>query len=187
MKTNKIIISKKSFEETVEDEALNFNSDYSERVNSIEAKKTNISLDKKVVSKPMHKRNNSRNSRNSRNSTKESPINLSIFQQSTSSLLDLVESLKEKLNLYESEIRGLIDEKIEMQITINNLQMNNIKKNTHNENTNYKSFSDEYIERKDFKIIDENINRQKELLEKNFSILNENIGNIICNDEINNV
>ena len=103
--------------------------------------------------------------------------------------MELVESLKEKLSLYETEIRGLIDEKIEMQITINNLQMNNLKKPNRNENTNAKKHIDN--EKKLFNInvdtIDENINRQKKLLEENFSILNETIGNIITYDEIQNV
>ena len=41
------------------------------------------------------------------------------------SLIDLVNSLKDKISVYESEIHSLLDEKVRMQIEINNLMLIN--------------------------------------------------------------
>ncbi len=179
---------KKSFEESNEDEVCNFNSD---EVITESKKTTSTSMERKLVSKPVQKRNNSRNSRNSRNSTKESPRNLSISiinQNDKNSLIELVDSLKNKLNLYETEMRGLIDEKIQMQITINNLQMNTLKKSARSDisgstsNRKASSNADLPAINKELKVLGDNINRQKKFIESNNSILDETIENIELNE-----
>ncbi len=187
------MLTKKSFEESIDDEVCNFNSDISEVGNNESQKKQmSTSIERKLASKPIHKRNHSRNSRNSRNSTKESPRNLSIsiIQQNGNNLVDLVESLKNKLSVYESEMRSLIDEKIQMQITINNLQMNTLKKSSRSDcsgsSSNRKaSNTDLPAINKELKILGDNINRQKKLLETNDTSLDETLGNIELNDYYN--
>ena len=65
------------------------------------------------------------------NNTSKIPQNSKSSQLSTDhsemNLQELVTSLKEKISLYESEIQSLIDEKLRMQIEINNLQLINCK------------------------------------------------------------
>lgn len=56
-----------------------------------------------------------------------------------SPLISLVDSLKEKLEFYENEVKSLIDEKIQMQMTINNLQMSQMRKSTNNSRNSGKS------------------------------------------------
>ena len=65
---------------------------------------------------------------NSKSKTKK---NLTESSIKNSNLIELVESLKEKINVYDNELRNLIEEKIQMQIQINTLQLNsyqNMKK-----------------------------------------------------------
>ena len=44
-------------------------------------------------------------------------------------LIELINSLKEKNSVYEKDIESVIDEKLEMQIEINNLKLSKIKSN----------------------------------------------------------
>ena len=46
---------------------------------------------------------------------------------SNMNLIELINSLKEKIAVYEKDIENLIDEKLEMQIEINNLKLDKIK------------------------------------------------------------
>lgn len=194
MKSSKIL--RKSFEESIDHEVCNFNTEISE-VNNSERKLTSISMDRKLSTnnnnnKAVQKRNNSRNSRNSRNSTKESPRNLSISiiqnnKNNNNSLSELVVSLKQKINIYESEIRSLIDEKIQMQIQINNLQMNNLKKSSRSDISGSSSnrkvgYNDIAGLNKELRNMGEHIARQKKLIESNNTILDETLGNMNNND-----
>ena len=89
------------------------------------------------------------------------------------SLLDLVNSLKEKITLYETEIRNLLNEKIRMQIEINNLMlMNNCNKDLKSQ------FISSNKENKDNLIIElnkHNINEQQSTLNKELNNLNNAI------------
>ena len=123
MKTAKLASNlKKNFEENNEDDICNFNSfasDKSERNND-----QNTPIKSKSKSK---KRKNS----HSRVSTKESQSlnvsNANGLSNQNQIMSDLVDSLKEKILIYENEMRNLIDEKVQMQLMINNLQLNNYK------------------------------------------------------------
>jgi hypothetical protein len=184
MKTKTI---KKSFE--LEDDMCNL---YSE----IEKNKNILPKELKGFTKSNSKRSNSRNnsSRISRGSTKDSPMNLSVSNQkdiSGSNLMDLVDSLKYKLSLYENEIRLLLDEKVQMQITINNLQMAKRKVNKSqsriSRDGNDVSSADLVVSKPNnnnvvkeglnhqLKILDENIQRQRNLIEQNYSILEDTV------------
>ena len=49
-------------------------------------------------------------------------------------LIELINSLKEKNSVYEKDIESVIDEKLEMQIEINNLKLDKIKSNKNKSN-----------------------------------------------------
>lgn len=80
--------------------------------------------------------------KSSKNSFRDSGCNLDPVPAAAaaqSPLLSLVDSLKEKLEFYENEVKSLIDEKITMQMTINNLQMQQMRKSTNNSRNSAKS------------------------------------------------
>jgi len=108
-------------------------------------------------------------------------------------LIDLVDNLKEKLTLYENEIRSLIEEKVQMQVQINSLQLNsyqNLKKSgkfkksgdfmLHSidsaSNQNHIEETNQGL-KSELNNLNEQITRQKRLLDQNFSILNDTIKN----------
>lgn len=70
--------------------------------------------------------------KSSKNSLRDSAFNLEPSATMQSPLLSLVDSLKEKIEFYESEVKSLVDEKITMQMTINNLQIQQMRKSTNN-------------------------------------------------------
>jgi hypothetical protein len=214
MKSNKVMI-KKSFEENYEDEICNFNSfttensELAKHNNTKDLKSRNSSKDKSEGNKTNKKK---KKSVASRVSTREShslnlSTNNSILLQNNS-VHELIESLKEKINIYEGEIRSLLDEKIQMQLTINNLQLsnyNNLKKSSgrgkdksvssSNQNSMIKStespleLNKYYIQeasglKRELNNLESNIQRQKMLLEQNYSILDETID--ITNSNSNN-
>ena len=49
------------------------------------------------------------------------------IDHSNMNIMELINSLNEKIQFYEKEIENLIDEKLKMQIEINNLQLENFK------------------------------------------------------------
>jgi hypothetical protein len=165
------------------------------------------------MEKDKEKRRSSR--KNSKNSIKDSSFNK---ENPQSPLLALIESLKEKLKFYENETRSLVDEKIQMQMTINNLQIQQMKKTSrnlkskentinttsNNNNSNISKEKEREFDNKILRISQEsifdvnnsvnknnaynsiidinkindnynNLKRQKDLLEKNKSFLEETI------------
>ena len=58
-------------------------------------------------------------------SQKKKEIKKEKIDHSNMSLQELISALKDKISIYESEIQSLIDEKLRMQIEINNLQLIN--------------------------------------------------------------
>ena len=109
-----------------------------------------------------------------------------ILDHSNLSIIDLVNKLKEKLLIYENEIQKLIDEKIKLQLEINNLQLtiaknkkkNQISENSNNNNDNNlvslidintKLIKDNNEMKKELDLLKELIDKQKILIE-NLSI-----------------
>jgi hypothetical protein len=247
MKTNKNTntnLVKKSYEENLEDDICNFNSYISDKSENY----ISISANTPSKNKNLHNSYNTTNNHNvSKKSRKNSISKLSSTKDSqflnlsnngntntiNSSLFELVDSLKDKISLYENEIRNLIDEKVQMQMTINSLQMtsySNIrKKSNHNSksidskkdlkdmkdlnnskeviSSNILSKSnDSVLElnkhfvheasglKRELKNLNSNIERQKQLLEQNESILDETIidgengnGNLLIKNDLVNV
>jgi hypothetical protein len=200
MKSTKKSI-KKSFEENLED-MCNFNC--SEKSDAEAEKNIFKRMFSSTNKKSQGKRKNSYS--NSRVETKES-LSLSYSVQGNnshiqkdSSLLEIVSSLKDKLQIYEEEIRSLLDEKVQMQVTINNLQIQSYNSNkkslsvSQNKLSNSLTKSNEsalelnkhYMQeasglKKELKTLDNHIQKQKNLLEQNYSILEETVEN---NDEL---
>ena len=98
---------------------------------------------------------------------------------SNMSLNELIISLKEKLKLYESEIVKLIDERLKMQVEINNLQLENMKLKKNNENINKEEIVDNRLIEINAEIIKQNENLKNELdnLNKNIQIQKSNLEN----------
>ncbi len=98
---------------------------------------------------------------------------------SNMSLNELIISLKEKLKLYESEIVKLIDERLKMQVEINNLQLENMKLKKNNENINKEEIVDNRLIEINAEIIKQNENLKNELdnLNKNIQIQKSNFEN----------
>lgn len=216
MKSMKAIV-KKSFEENLEEDMCNFNNTQSSDNSDIVPKKNCTPNKSRNGSKDKEKGSGSKGknkrlaTNNSRVSTKEShSLNISNGNLSMdakvdpSGVLALVESLKDKLNIYEGEIRNLIEEKVQMQLTINSLQLaqyNSTKKSKKdNSNSQHSMHSPvhnslikssesavelnkHYIQeasglKRELKNLDNNIQRQKNLLDQNYSILEETCDNI---------
>ena len=90
------------------------------------------------------------------------------------SLIDLVNSLKDKISVYESEIHSLRDEKVRMQIEINNLMLIN----NYNKDLNKKFLSSKDEQFKDNQLIELNkqiANEQPYGLKKEMNYLNNAI------------
>lgn len=90
-------------------------------------------------------------------------------------MAQLVDSLKNKIKVYESEIINLIDEKVKMQTEINNLQLANCKSSNElmNSSTNktecVKELNKQYIQessglKDELKTLEETITKQKDLI-----------------------
>jgi hypothetical protein len=174
---------KKSFEQ--EDDICNLFSEAEKQKNFIP---NNLERRLQKSAKRSNSRNN--NSRISRNSTKDSPMNLSVSQTTGNPnvLVELVESLKDKLALYENEIKSLLDEKVQMQMTINNLQMTRGKKNSKSgsisNNESVAELNKQYVREvsglnHQLKSLDENIQRQRNLIEQHYSILDDTNTDIV--------
>jgi hypothetical protein len=178
---------RKSFE--LEDDICNLYSEAEKNKNVIPNHNSMIKL-QKSASKRSNSRNN--NSRISRNSTKDSPMNLSVQTGGNTNLLELVDSLKDKLALYENEIKSLLDEKVQMQLQLNNLQLTARKKGRSSSISNNESIAElnkQYVREasglnKELKVLDENIQRQRNLIEQNYSILDDTITDQRVNNEI---
>lgn len=91
------------------------------------------------------------------------------------SLAQLVDSLRNKIKIYEGEIITLIDEKIKMQTEINNLQLANCKSsnefmnNSSNKNECVKELNKQYIQessglKDELKSLEESISKQTDLI-----------------------
>jgi hypothetical protein len=106
---------KKAFEETNEEEICNFNFYASDK-----SEKTSAKM------KPSLKK--------SRKNSRVSSLNVSVNtnhtnnNQPSGNIFELIDSLKEKLSIYENEMKELIEEKVQMQMTINNLQISSFKR-----------------------------------------------------------
>ena len=122
---------------------------------------------------------------NSKSKTKK---NLTESSTKNSNLIELVESLKEKINVYDNELRNLIEEKIQMQIQINTLQLNSyqnmkksgnkiIKTGDHLTLSNDSNYNDEKNTglRNELNNLNNNLVKQRKLLDQDFSILNNTI------------
>ena len=98
---------------------------------------------------------------------------------SNMSLNELVISLKGKLKNYETEIVKLIDDKLKMQMEINNLQLENMKLKKNNENINKEEIVDNRLIEINAEIIKQNENLKNELdnLNKNIQIQKSNLEN----------
>jgi hypothetical protein len=175
------INNKKYLEENIDEDICNFDSFTSEKSDANDRKnlKENLSKNKN------NKSNISKKKISSRVSTKESITNLSNCQANQNGLLDLIESLKDKITAYENDMRALIDEKIQMQITINNLQMKNYNQMRKSTKSELIASSESIVEinrnymqevtglNKELKVLNENIERQKQIIGLDHSILNE--------------
>jgi len=150
----KSIKLKKVYKEKIQDEICNFNPnsinisdtpDTRTRENTIENTNNNINFTNnhnsffqaKTKNRLSNKSSSSREreicKKTSRKSSKNSKNSFSnLDPPGNSPLMLLVDSFKEKINFYENEMRNLIDEKIQMQMTINNLQIKQMKKCTNN-------------------------------------------------------
>lgn len=131
---------------------------------------------KENFSKSKNKKKNNKNS-SSRTSTKES-VNMSSPSlnkangdiSSNSQILELIESLREKIGIYQQEIGNLLDEKVQMQMTINKLQESNYsQKASSTPAKNTEEINNE------LDVLNTHIQRQKKILDKDHSILNETI------------
>lgn len=191
---------KKSYEDNHDDDVCNFESYIQDKCEQPEKVHKNLkeNLTKTISSNKSGKNNRSKSRQHSRVSTKDSVTHSN--NNNHSSLIELVDSLKDKINIYEREIRSLIDEKVQMQMTINNLQMSNFKelrkssKSGNSKDEMLKStesiaqISKEYIQevsglKKELKTLTSNIERQKEILNINHSVLDESV---IGDNTINN-
>ena len=209
---NKIMI-KKSYEEYLEDDLCNFNSMASDKSEKNEKSKHNHNKKSRGHSKSrISTKNDSFNlSTNNANNSQNENANI---VPNMNSLLEMIDQLKEKINIYENEIKGLIDEKLQMQLTINNLQIVSYKKskggspnksqrnldiNTSEKSNSLGKSNESAIElnklffqeasgmRKELKVLNENVERQKNLLDKNNSFLDETTLDQINLDSINDV
>lgn len=139
-KTNYPTMSvKKSYEETLDDDICNFNlSDKSDgKLDTYNSNKIQNQLQKSNFKKNSSGKKSKRNSK-----TGLSSLNVSENTHHTSNylptitltegdksnavggnIMELIDSLKDKISLYENEIKNLIEEKVQMQLTINNLQL----------------------------------------------------------------
>lgn len=186
------IAVKKAYEENQDDDVCNFESYINDRSDQPEKTSKNLKENLKIVETPEKhgKKSKSKPRKGSRVSTKDSYTNS--IQTNHSGLYELVDSLKDKINIYEREIRNLIDEKVQMQMTINNLQMTNyreLRKSSKSGNSKEKDdllkstesialISKEYIQevsgiKKELKTLNSNIERQKQILDINSSLLDE--------------
>lgn len=142
---NKSIQSKKVFQEKNCDEICNFNP---KSLNQIEGPETGtrentFDLNSNNYNSFVKEKGFNRSKNNNRSSSKDREKNRKPSRQSSknsfkdsnteiafqSPLLELVDSLKEKINFYENEVKMLIEEKIQMQMTINNMQIQQMKSN----------------------------------------------------------
>ena len=137
MKTNsKQIKTQKSFEEYKEDGLCNYQggntidlSDEKTNPGTAKSRNTLATKSEEKSKNELSAKKKTGSKKSSRKNSAQSNENIKIYTNST--VLELVDSLKEKLNLYENEIRCLIEEKVEMQVQINSLQLNsfqNLKK-----------------------------------------------------------
>jgi len=156
---HKTIQNKKIFEEKLQEEICNFNPQVFNTYEAHESGRTrentmentnnnsnalnNNSLIKDSIFNTKSKkkglnrsssREREKGKKSSRKSSKNSlrDSNSMNEPQAQSSILTLVDSLKEKIEFYENEMRNLIDEKIQMQMTINNLQIQQMKMSSNN-------------------------------------------------------
>ena len=94
--------------------------------------------------------------------------------------LDLINLLKEKLKVYEKDIENLIEEKLVMQIEINNYQMEKLKKNQINSNLMNNSENINKIIELNNQLKQQNldmkneINKLNSIIEKQKEIINNN-------------
>jgi hypothetical protein len=184
MKSTKL--SKKSYEENLNDDLCNFNSYLSEKSdcknNSLRGKSGKISR-KNSSSKASTKDSHSLNVSSISNLGIQSYPNIS-------NLLELIDSLKDKVSMYETEIGNLLDEKVQMQMMINNLQISSFSRNKKETSKDYNSMkksSDTASElnkffvqeasglKKELKIMNDNIEKQKKMLGIDNSILDQTI------------
>ena len=193
MKTTNSKLVKTSFEENNEICNYQFGQNYSDlsddRTNPGTVKSRNVNTPKSEKDK----REKSKKRSNSKSKSRKNSIDSS--RPTNSSLIELVDSLKEKLNIYESEMRSLIDQKVQMQIQINSLQLNsyqNLKKSgklkksgeltqsndSINEMKNYQETNNGL--RNELNIMNNHLAKQRKLLDQNFSILNDSV----CPDSI---
>jgi hypothetical protein len=153
---------KKSFEETYESKENFFKSKNS--------KKNNKNTSSRMTTKESLSVNMSSPSLNKANG------NIS----SNSEILELIESLREKINIYQQEIGNLLDEKVQMQMTINKLQESNYNQKA--SSTPTKKVEEIKDVQYELDVLNTHIQRQKKILEKDHSILNETINEGVIDD-----
>ena len=103
---------------------------------------------------------------------------------SNMSLNELVISLKGKLKMYETELGKLIDDKLKMQMEINNLQLENMKLKKNNQNPIQDNTVDKNLIEINNEIKKQNNNLKSEL--DNLDKIIQNNKNLISNNNNNN-
>jgi hypothetical protein len=124
--------------ETMENTANLSHTNYTNSLNketifnvSTRTKATNNNNNNSNLNKSSSRERKKTSRKSYRNSFHNSALNLEPLP-TQSPLISLVASLKDKIEFYENECKSLIDEKIQMQMTINNLQMQQMRKSTTN-------------------------------------------------------
>ena len=112
-------------------------------------------------------------------SQKKKEIKKEKIDHSNMSLQELISALKDKISIYESEIQSLIDEKLRMQIEINNLQLINKRNKDPNNNVlvaetqitenplielNKQMTNESTGLKKELNVLSQSISKQKELI-----------------------
>lgn len=115
----------------------------------------------------------------SQSTSKKKEIKKEQVDHSNMSLQELITALKDKISIYESEIQSLIDEKLRMQIEINNLQLINRRNKDPNNNVlvaetqltenplielNKQMTNESAGLKKELNVLSQSINKQKELI-----------------------
>jgi hypothetical protein len=162
----------------------NFSDLSDDRTNPGTAKSRNYNTPKSEK----EKREKSKKRSNSKTKSRKNSIDST--RTNNNNLIELVDSLKEKLSVYENEMRCLIEQKVQMQIQINTLQLNsyqNLKKSGKLKKSGDMTHSNDSISelrsfqetnnglRNELNNMNNQLTKQRKLLDQNFSILNDSI------------
>ena len=97
-----------------------------------------------------------------------------------SEIFELIESLHQKIKTYEEEIGNLLDEKIQMQMTISKLQLERTQNNQNEASAENEANKTSEIKNQ-LNTLNNNIERQKGILDRDYSILTETINDSVFN------